>query len=55
MLAGLSALNLCVYVQIAKRFMYKRVEENEAPEEKELKAIIEHVDKEIIWEYHMAI
>ena len=48
MLAGLSALNLCVYVQIAKRFMYKRVEENEAPGEKELKYINEHVDKEII-------
>ena len=55
MLAGLSALNLCVYVQIAKRFMYKRVEENEAPGEKELGTINAYVDGEIIWEYLMAM
>ena len=48
MLAGLSALNLCVYVQIAKHFVCKRVEENETSREKELKAINEHVDRKII-------
>ena len=48
MLARLSALNLCVYVQIAKRFVYKRVKEIETSREKELKAINEHVDREII-------
>ena len=47
-LAGFSALNLCFYVWIAKRFVYKKVEEDDVPEEKESGAINRYVDGEII-------
>jgi peptide/histidine transporter 3/4 len=39
LLAGLSVLNLCVYVCIAKRFVYKKVEEDDVLAEKEMGAI----------------
>ncbi|KAM3733677.1 hypothetical protein ACB098_11G154800, partial [Castanea mollissima] len=38
-LAGLSALNLCIYVWIATRFVYKKVEDDDVPGEKESRAI----------------
>lgn len=47
-LAGLSALNLCIYVCIAMRFVYKKVEEDDVPGEKESGAINGYVDGEII-------
>nr|POE86753.1 protein nrt1/ ptr family 5.4 [Quercus suber] len=47
-LAGLSSLNFCVYVWIAKCFVYKKVEEDDVPGEKELGAINGYVDGEII-------
>ena len=47
-LAGFSALNLCLYVWIATRFVYKKVEEDDVPEEKESGAINRYVDGEII-------
>ncbi|KAL4600665.1 hypothetical protein ACB092_11G214600 [Castanea dentata] len=47
-LAGLSALNLCIYVWIATRFVYKKVEDDDVPGEKESSAINGYVDGEII-------
>lgn len=47
-LAGLSALNLCIYVCIAMRFVYKKIEEDDVPGEKESAAINGYVDGEII-------
>ncbi|KAM4072650.1 hypothetical protein ACB094_11G154100 [Castanea mollissima] len=47
-LAGLSALNLCIYVWIATRFVYKKVEDDDVPGEKESRAINGYVDGEII-------
>ena len=47
-LAGLSALNLCIYVCIAMRFVYKKVEEDDVPGEKESAAINGYIDGEII-------
>lgn len=47
-LAGLSALNLCIYVCIAMRFVYKKVEADDVPGEKESGAINGYVDGEII-------
>ncbi|KAK4592233.1 hypothetical protein RGQ29_016663 [Quercus rubra] len=47
-LAGLSALNLCIYVCIAMRFVYKKVEEDDVPGEKESAAINGYMDGEII-------
>ena len=47
-LAGFSALNLCLFVWIATRFVYKKVEEDDVPEEKESGAINRYVDGEII-------
>ena len=47
-LAGLSSLNFCVYVWIAMCFVYKKVEEDDVPGEKELGAINGYVDGEII-------
>ncbi|KAL0007149.1 hypothetical protein SO802_008651 [Lithocarpus litseifolius] len=47
-LAGLSALNLCIYVWIAMRFVYKKAEEDDVFGEKESGAINGYVDREII-------
>ncbi|KAM3733675.1 hypothetical protein ACB098_11G154600 [Castanea mollissima] len=47
-LAGLSALNLCIYVWIATRFVYKKIEDDDVPGEKESSAINGYVDGEII-------
>ncbi|KAM4072643.1 hypothetical protein ACB094_11G153500 [Castanea mollissima] len=47
-LAGLSSLNFCVYVWIAKGFVYKKVEEDDVPGEKEMGAINGYVDGEKI-------
>ncbi|KAM3685856.1 hypothetical protein ACJW31_11G150500 [Castanea mollissima] len=47
-LAGLSSLNFCVYVCSAKGFVYKKVEEDDVPGEKEMGAINGYVDGEII-------
>uniref|UniRef100_A0A7N2LCX3 Uncharacterized protein n=1 Tax=Quercus lobata TaxID=97700 RepID=A0A7N2LCX3_QUELO len=47
-LAGLSSLNFCAYVWIAMCFVYKKVEEDDVPGEKELGTINAYVDGEII-------
>ena len=47
-LAGISALNFCFFLWIAKRFVYKKLDEDDVPEEKESGAINRDMGEEII-------
>ena len=48
LLAGISALNFCFFLWIAKRFVYKKLDEDDVPEEKESGAINRDTGEEII-------